>query len=696
MFAVNTICGQVLTEQISDGIYKVSLGKDSFTPFELVSQNNALSRNVGVPTKKAPFKLEDIQVVKDERGVKIAVPLGDEEKLYGFGLQIGSFEQRGLKKKPIVNDYPLNTLGYTHAPQPFYVSTAGYGIVVNTSRYTTFLCGTNNLKQKQDANTDVNAKIKFNTSELYENKSSGNYVFIDVEGAPGVEIFIITGENITNVVQRYNLLSGGGCLPPLWGLGLKYRVKSDFNESNVENIANYFRVNNIPCDVIGLEPGWQTHAYSCSFVWENNRFPDPKRMIKSLSNSGFRVNLWEHAYTHPSSPLYKSLYDYSGDFLVWNGIVPDFANAQASHIFADYHKIFLDIGISGFKLDECDNSNIGKGDANWGFPDITQFPSGIDGEKMHQLFGSLYLKSLHELYKQNNNRTYFDYRSSGLFTSSYAATLYSDTYDRKEYIEMVANSGFSGLLWSPELRESRSETELLRRLQLSLMSAQAVVNGWYLSIPPWLQYDVNLNNSGVGHEKANYLEDCVRSLVNMRISLIPYLYSAFYDYYLKGIPPFRALVSDYSDDFNVYSISNQFLIGNGLMATPLGDDMNIRIVYFPEGEWYDIYSNKKYKGKNTYTIEFALDKLPLFVKSGTILPMAEPIQNISEDTIFNITCHVFDDNPIPFTLYADDGISFDYEKGNYDKIELSVNKNKGRVNTKIGKRYKIKAWKFIK
>jgi len=79
--------------------------------------------------------------------------------------------------------------------------------------------------------------------------------------------------------------------------------------------------------------------------------------------------------------------------LVWNGLVPDFANKNVRDTFGTYHyNAFIKAGISGFKLDECDNSDITRGDLNWSFPELSRFPSGIDGEKMHQLFGVLYQK----------------------------------------------------------------------------------------------------------------------------------------------------------------------------------------------------------------------------------------------------------------------------------------------------------------
>lgn len=143
---------------------------------------------------------------------------------------------------PIVNDNPLNDLGYTHAPQTFYVSTKGYGILVNTARYTTFLCGSNQKIRQNARSTEGNKnKIALKTEELYENRSSGNKVFIDIPGAKGIEVFVITGPTLKDVVKRYNLLSGGGCLPPMWGLGFKYRVKGDAVRDSVMRFARYFR-----------------------------------------------------------------------------------------------------------------------------------------------------------------------------------------------------------------------------------------------------------------------------------------------------------------------------------------------------------------------------------------------------------------------------------------------------------------------
>ena len=224
---------------------------DTFTPYSLFGGKPAVEAMKQLPAAKPPFSPDEVQIKITDRGCLIEVPLEDNEQIYGFGLQFETFGQRGLRKRPIVNDNPLNGLGYTHAPQTFYVSTKGYGILVNTARYTTFLCGSN---QKTEHSRQLQAEerkhIATTTEDLYKNRSNGNKVHIYVPGAKGIEAFIITGPDVLDVVKRYNLLSGGGCLPPMWGLGFKYRVKGDATQDSVMRFANYFREKQIPCDVL--------------------------------------------------------------------------------------------------------------------------------------------------------------------------------------------------------------------------------------------------------------------------------------------------------------------------------------------------------------------------------------------------------------------------------------------------------------
>ena len=686
-------------KEIAPGVIKLEKGEiDTFTPYSLFGGKPIIEAMKSLPTAKLPFDTEEVQIKITDRGCLIEVPLEDNEQIYGFGLQFETFGQRGLRKRPIVNDNPLNGLGYTHAPQTFYVSTKGYGILVNTARYTTFLCGSNQKTRQSMQSTEVRKPISTTTEDLYKNRSNGDKVFIDVPGAKGIEVFIITGPELLDVVKRYNLLSGGGCLPPMWGLGFKYRVKGDATQDSVMRFANYFRNNNIPCDVLGLGPGWQTATYSCSYIWNKERFPQHKEMLTRLQEKGYKVNLWEHAYVHPTSPIRKELEPYSGDFLVWNGLVPDFIKPEAHKIFTDYHRTLIDEGISGFKLDECDNSNISFASATWCFPDLTQFPSGIDGEKMHQIFGSLYVNAMDSIYRAKNTRAYQDYRSSGMFMSPRSAVLYSDTYDPKEYIQALCNSAFGGLLWCPEVREAHSAEDFFHRLQTVILSPQAMVNAWYLQYAPWLQFDRGKNERGEFLPEAKQYEEYARTLINLRMELIPYLYTAFRTYQQEGIPPFRPLLMDDPKDERLRTISDQYMIGNGMMAAPLYENKKSRKVYFPEGVWYNFNTNEKYEGNREYEITTELNQLPLYVRQGTLLPLAEPVPYINTQTVFNLNCKIYGTPTATCQLFEDDGVSYDFQKGQFNQVTLNAAKGKVKLTRTKGckiKRYQLKGYEFI-
>ncbi|MCQ6956410.1 TIM-barrel domain-containing protein [Mucilaginibacter aquariorum] len=686
---------------LAAGIQKISAGyPDKFTPYTFCEELPMKTALAGLSVGKLPFKLADIKISTNERGVVVEIPLDNSEQLYGFGLQLGSFNQRGLKIKPIVNDNPLNDVGYTHGPTTFYVSNKGYGILINTARYTTFYCGTTaKLNDRNSAPTEI--KGGTSVDELYKtsNKELGN-VTVDIPGAKGIEVFVFEGPDLKNVIQRYNLFSGGGALPAIWGLGIKYRVKADFNQQQVIKMAEYFRNNHIPCDVLGIEPKWQTAAYSCSYVWAKDFFPDPDAFIASVKDKGFQVNLWEHAFVSPKSPLYEPLKTKSGNYLVWGGLVPDFVDSSARGIFANYHdQTFVKQGISGFKMDECDNSNIAFGSNSWSFPELSEFPSGIDGEQMHQLFGLLYQKTVYNIYKRANKRTYLDVRASNAFASSYPAALYSDTYDHDQYIKMILNSGFSGMIWSPEVRESNSIKDFMRRSQTAVLSAQTLFNSWYLQNPPWLQINIKKNNAGQLMDNAKQTEADIRKLFEFRMSLIPYLYNAFADYHFKGIPPFRALVMDYPDDKNTFNLSDEYMIGSGILAAPLTEKMDERKVYLPAGTWYDFNTNQKYEGGRSYIIKTGLTQLPIFIKDGTILPLARPVEHVAADTKFEITCFVYGDHKTVGSLFEDDGVTFNYEKGNHNSVNLSWDKNKGTIKRHgpfKSTMYNIVKWQIIK
>jgi alpha-D-xyloside xylohydrolase len=587
-------------------------------------------------------------------GYLVRIPLERNEVVYGLGLQFLSFIQRGLKKMLRVNADPKVDSGDSHAPVPFYVTTRGYGVLIDTARYLTIYSGNKQRKSTRGQKAESAAIHGGALPEAYRRYNIGqaSEVLAEIPRTAGIDVYVFAGPTMRQAVQRYNLFSGGGTLPPRWGLGVWYRCEKDYAQEDVLRLARQFRESRMPCDVLGLEPGWQTHSYSCSFVW-SDRFRDPAAMIRQLSANHYRLNLWEHAYTHPSSPIHGSLYRHSGDYEVWGGLAPDFLDLEARRIFSGFHeKEHVALGVSGYKLDECDNSDF---TGNWSFPEISAFPSGADGEQMHSLFGLRYQDAILSIFERRKQRTYGLVRSSQALAAPYPHVLYSDLYDHREFIRALVNSGFSGLLWTPEVRDAKSAEDLVRRLQTAVLSPMALINAWYIKNPPWMQIDREANNAGRINPQWKDLEAQCRRLMELRMQLLPYLHAAFARYHREGLPPFRALVMDWPEDKATWGIDNQYMMGDALLVAPVVAGESEREIYLPEGEWFDFWTNQRHAGGQSMKRNVPLEHIPVFVKAGAILPLATPTLHSEDAAGFEIRAVAYGHGSATATIYEDDG-----------------------------------------
>ena len=686
-------------ETLYPGVWKATLGvPGKISPVKLRFRKPAAQalRKMYAPSQ-CPIPGNQIRGEQTDRGFVLKVPLGSGERVYGFGLQFLSFQQRYCKKVVRTNADPRVNSGDTNAPVPFYVTTGGYGVLIDSSRYVSFYVG---RESRADAARNKSSAEQLPPSGPHSSQAveAPNEVVVDIPSQQGADIYIFGGPAMLQAVERYNLFSGGGCLPPRWGLGLWYRCEKDYNAKQVLNLAEEFRRDQMPCDVFGLEPGWQTHAYSCTFVWHPERFPDPAGMIRSLARQNFHLNLWEHAFTNPTSPLYEPLKPLAGNFEVWGGLAPDFLKPEARKIFADYHeKHHMGIGVSGFKLDECDNSDFTGG---WSFPECSQFPSGVDGEQMHSHFGLAYQETIEGIFRRRNTRTYQLVRSTNALAAPYPFALYSDLYDHQQYIRAIVNSGFSGLLWAAEVRNANNAEDMIRRLQTACFSALMQVDAWFLMNPPWKQVSREANNAGRIAPNWRKLEAQCREVIRLRMQLVPYLYSSFVRYHEWGTPPFRALVMDHPTDPQVWKIDDQFMVGESLMVAPVIAGVSSRNIYLPKGDWVDFWTGKHVAGGQTVTMQVPLDIIPVFVKSGTLLPLARPALHAGDPESRHITVRVYGKGDRPCTLYEDDDSTLDALHGKYDQVVLTwddASKQGHMERTGRGDypRYEIVGWERI-
>ncbi|GGD86264.1 TIM-barrel domain-containing protein [Microbacterium murale] len=628
-------------EQVYPGVWRVRiLQPEEVTPVSTRSfgaDEDGLSSLPHVDV--CPVRVE---YRRTSRGIEVRHQLDDSESIYGLGLQLRNFRLNGRKVHLRVNADPQNDSGDSHAPVPFYASTGGYGVLVDTARYGTVYVGSA-ARRSEHSPRSMSGGASVGTDSLpvaYTRDSAiGSEVLTEVPHAGGVDVYIFAGPNIREAVQRYNLFAGGGAHPPRWGLGFWYRTATDFTQEDVTRQATELRARGIPCDVIGIEPGWQSAAYSCSYGW-SDRFPHPERMVDDLAQLGMRVNLWEHGFVHRSATIHDELLPLSGDFRVWDGLVPDFVESRAQEVFASAHVPLVDAGIAGFKLDECDNSDFTGG---WSFPELSSFPSGADGEQMHSLFGIRYQDATLKAFAASGEDTYGLTRNSHALAAPYPFVLYSDLYDHAEFIHAIAQSSFSGLLWAPEVRHATDSVDLIRRLQTAVFSPIAMVNAWYLAQPPWIHTDTTANLAGERAADAEEIEEVCRQLIRLRMRFVPYLDAAFADYRRTGLPPFRALVLDHPDDIETHTISDEFMVGADILVAPMTAQQTERSVYLPHGRWRDFWTGELLTGGTRLVVSPSISQIPVFVKDGAVIPLAVAV--MSTDEIDEIEWVHFGDAP---------------------------------------------------
>lgn len=665
--------------EIAPGVWSLRLGapEKEISYTSLADRAPRMKELAAYPARKFPFAPGDMRFTMDgDNNIGLRIPAPPSEEIFGFGLQLD-----GIKKRNRVLDLRVDHWGDgegpTHAPVPFYLSSRGYGIFINTARPLKVYAQVGNRKDAPHFPTPVDRNPPPGEKTAgWDAQPIGDAVEIQTH-AHGLEIIVFTGENAGEIIAKYNLYNGGGALPPLWGLGFWHRVPAQFTADETNREAALFAEKNIPLDVIGLEPGWMTKSYPCTFEWQKKRFPDPKTFTANLLAKGIRLNLWENPYISPEAKLHEPMLPYTGSHTVWLGTVPDYTLPEARKLIADQHKTeHIDIGISGYKTDETDGYD------QWLWPNHAQFPSGIGGAAMRQIYGLALQKAYQEdIFRKNNIRSYGQVRSSNGGASGYPNALYSDAYSHKQFITGVSSASLCGVLWCPEIRSAGNAKEWLCRMQSAVFSPLAQLNAWASGTKPWSYPEV---------------EKEVKELIELRMRFLPYLYNAFAEYNQKGIPPFRAMILEsetktkeivkkekLDDTANPYEtakvveVTDQYMMGPSIMVAPFYENKSDqREVSLPPGDWYDFYTGKL-AGNNQNIMVKNDGKVPLFVKDGAIIPLlAKSVKNTDEAYQAPLELRYYGKKDNVATLYEDDGKSFDYEKGKYRVREFAVSTNK--------------------
>ena len=301
-----------------------------------------------------------------------------------------------------------------------------------------------------------------------------------------------------------------------------------------------------------------------------------------------------------------------------------------------------------------------------------------------------------------NERPYALHRNGYAGMQRYASFLWSgDVYSTWEtlrtHIPIAINTGLSGIpYWGTDIggfvptKEFTAEL-YLRWFQFGAFCTLFRCHGrtWKLRLPwGWNTGDpgpVEINNyNGAAIPDASQLhnaqvEPICRKYLELRYRMLSYIYSAVHESTQTGMPVMRGLWLHYADDSKAVARSDEYLWGRDLLVAPVVEQgATSRDVYLPRGFWYDFWTNEHKDGGSEITRAVDLETIPLYVRAGGILPLGPVKQYVEEKSDEPLTVRVYAGADGSFTLYEDDGRSFDYRRGEWMGIDMSWN-DAGRV-----------------
>jgi len=517
----------------------------------------------------------------------------------------------------------------------------------------------------------------------------GKFIPVNAAAALPIDIFIIASTDPLQVLKEYAHLTGHPEMPPLWSLGYLQSHRTLAGPAEINWVAKTFREKKLPCDALiylGTDfcpSGWNTH--NGEFTWHPTNFPDPKRMIDELHNQNFKVVL--HTVLE-GRRLTGTVSDPCTATALPSGRTPDgrWPDDRQVSCYWPVHKQLYDLGIDGWWPDQGD---------------------GLDGPSR---------LARHRMYYEGsqqwrpNERPFALHRNGYAGMQRFAAFLWSgDVYSTwetlKTHVPIAINTGLSGIpYWGTDIggfvptKEYTGELHV-RWFQFGAFCPLFRAHGrtWHLRLP-W-----GWNTGELGpSEVANYtggasnpdeselhnaeVEPICRKYLELRYRLMPYLYSAVRECCETGVPIMRALWLHYADDPAAVGRGDEYLWGRDILVAPVTEaGATRRTLYLPRGTWFDFWTAEKLSGGRELSRPVDLATMPLYVRAGTILPLG-PVKQYTEEKVDGpLTLQIYPGADGVFTVYEDDGRSFDYRQGEWMGIELAWNDRARRLSLRLAK-----------
>jgi alpha-glucosidase (family GH31 glycosyl hydrolase) len=514
---------------------------------------------------------------------------------------------------------------------------------------------------------------------MYVHQPKGSFDLSGIEGrfdpgGPGsalpLDIFVVGAREPAKIMAEYARLTGYVEMPPLWAFGYMQSHRTLANREEVISVARTFRENQLPCDALiylgtGFCPsGWNTgHG---SFKFNPAVFPDPEQSLKELHELHFKVAL--HVVIRTTA-LHGSARDRCDT---------GHRNDEEAACHWDAHRKAYALGVDGWWPDEGDSLDAASR--------LTRNRMYWEGSQLDR----------------PNRRPFALHRNGHAGMQRYGAFLWSgDVYSTWEtlrtHVAIAINTGLSGIpYWGTDIGgfiptgEYTGELHV-RWFQFGAFCTLFRAHGrtWHLRLPwGWNTGDLGINEisnyaGGAANPDAAELhneqvEPICRKYLNLRYRMLPYLYSAVREGTKTGLPVMRALWLHYPDDREAVARGDEYLWGRDILVAPVTEKgAKSRSVYLPPGDWYDFWTEERFEGGREIARPVDLALMPLFVRAGTIIPLGPVKQFTGEKVEGPLTLTAYPGANGEFTLYEDDGISFDYRKGAWMGIHATFdNKNR--------------------
>lgn len=491
--------------------------------------------------------------------------------------------------------------------------------------------------------------------------------------------YFFYGPALSKVVQSYTDLTGTPELPPLWALGYHQSKWSYYPEKRVKEIARNFRKLKIPCDAIYLDIDYMD-GFRC-FTWDNKRFPDPKKMVKELEKNGFKTVVMidpgikvDRDYRVYREGLENDYFCKRADGPVMSGKVwpgpcsfPDFTNPEVRRWWAGLYEDFMkESGIHAVWNDMNE-------------PAVMEVPTktapldmrhDYDGHrcshrKAHNVYGMQMVRATYKGVKKTvfPKRPFVITRAAFAGTQRYSCTWTGDNVATWEHlwianvqVQRMCLSGYSFVGSDIGGFAEQPNGELFARwIQLGVFHPFCRVHssGDHGDQEPW-SFDEEVTS-------------IVRKFIELRYQLLPYLYTMFWKYVREGVPMLKSLVYFDQEDTQTHFRTDEFIFGEQILICPIQEpNAKGRRMYIPRGRWHNYWTGEIVEGGSEKWVAADIDKIPLFIKEGAIIPRYPVQQYVGEKKIEQLTLNVYYKKGIEHsTVYEDAQDGYDYRKGEY-------------------------------